>query len=310
MGDSTIVANNDGGFRARGGRWVVDGFSLLIVASALAGGWAVQRFYRPGPPPPPFPRQPSEFRSALVLAADKEAALSALSVRADDTQALLNLAIIYFEEGAPVKALESLERARDLGVLDERLFYYAGVLYEAQGLPDYAVVEYEKFLRHRPDDLETRLRLANTLYRLDEVDRSIEHYRLVLKSRPGDPLVSYNLAMAYRDKKNWADGLAALNPFLVSGKPMPAGGHRLLGDLYLGSGNAARALSEYEKERELQGETLDVCLALATAAETLKKTDLAVSYWTKALALDPTHRDARARLRRLKQPVPARRRSS
>lgn len=207
-----------------------------------------------------------------------------------------------------MKALESLERARDVGVLDERLFYYAGVLYESQGLPDYAVAEYEKFLRHRSDDLETRLRLANTLYRIDEVDRSIEQYRLVLKSRPGDPLVSYNLATASRDKKNWADGLAALNPFLASGKAMPAGGHRLLGDLYLGSGDAAKALTEYEKERDRQGETLDVCLALATAAETLKKTDLAITYLTKALALDPTHRDARTRLRRLKQAVPPRRR--
>lgn len=308
MGASSIEINNDGGSRARGGRWALDVFALLVVACAVAGGWAVNWFYRPAPPPPPFPRQPSEFRSPSTLATDKKAVLAALSVRADDPQALLNLAIIYFEEGTPVKALESLERARDVGVLDERLFYYAGVLYESQGLPDYAVVEYEKFLRHQPNDLETRLRLANTLYRIDEVDRSIEQYRLVLKSRPGDPLVSYNLAVAYRDKKNWADGLAALNPLLASGKAMPAGGHRLLGDLYLGSGDAAKALTEYEKERDRQGETLDVCLALSTAAETLKKTDLAITYLTKALALDPTHRDARARLRRLKQAGPPRRR--
>lgn len=282
--------------------------TLLVVLSALAGGWAVQRFYQPKAPAPPFPRQPSEFRSPSVLAIDKEAALSTLSVRGDDLASLLNLAIIYFEEGAHVKGLEYLERARDLGAIDDRLFYYAGVMYEAQGLPEYAVAEYEKFLRHHPDDVETRLRLANALYRMDDVDRSIDHYRRVLTARPGDPLVSYNLALAYRDKKRWDEGLTALKPFLDLGKPLPAGGHRLLGDLYLGSGSAEKALSEYEKERDLSGETLEVCLALAAAAETLKKTDLAVAYWNKALGQDPTHREARARLRRLKQPVPSRRR--
>lgn len=245
-----------------------------------------------------------------MLAAAKAASLSVLSARPDDITAHVDLAIASFEGGSGeyVKGLEYLERARDLGALDDRLFYYAGVMYEAQNLADYAVSEYEKYLRWHPDDLETRLRLANVFYRLDELDKSIEAYRLVLAGKPNDPLVSYNLAMAHRDKKNWREGREALKPFLDFGIPLPVGGHKLLGDLTRGAGDPQQALAEYEKERAVSGDSADLASGMAHAAESLGRSDLAIERWNKVLELDPANREARARLRKLKQPVPGRRR--
>ena len=290
--------------------WYNDPLWLVITAVGVAVLlWTVRRY--PAPPPPlPFPRHADEFRSAPVLEAAKAASLAVIADHPDDIAAHVNLAIACFEGGSGdyVKGLEYLERARDLGALDERLFYYAGVMYESQGLSDYAVPEYEKYLRRHPDDLETRLRLANLFLRLEDVDKSIEAYRLVLAAQPNDPLVSYNLALAYREKKSWAEGLAALKPYLDAGKQLPAGGHKLLGDLNRGAGDAQRALSEYELERGASGDSAELAAGMALAAESLGQSDVAIERWNKVLELDPNNRDARTHLRKLKQPVPGRRR--
>lgn len=282
---------------------------FLLALGVAVFLWTIRRY--PSPPPPiPFPRQSADFRPAPTLAAAKAVSLALIAEHPDTISAFVDLAIACFEGGPGdyVKGLEYLERARDLGALDERLFYYAGVMYEAQGLTDYAVPEYEKFLRRHPDDLETRLRLANLFYRMEELDKSIEAYRLVLVGQPNDPLVSYNLAMAFRDKKNWSEGLASLKPFLASGKPLPAGGHKLLGDLYRGAGDAQRAMKEYELERAYSDESAELASGMAQAAESLGRTDVAIDRWKKVLELEPSNREARKRLRKLNQPVPGRRR--
>ena len=65
--------------------------------------------------------------------------------------------------------MNALEKARSLGATSESLFYYAGVMYEALGLPDYAVNELSKYLRHYPDDYDTQMRLANLSRAAEEI---------------------------------------------------------------------------------------------------------------------------------------------
>lgn len=293
-----------------GSPWYTDPFWPVILALGVAVCFWTIRTYPSPPPPAPFPRHLSECRPQAALAAARAASLAVLADHPDNIPAHVDLALACYEGGPAeyVKGLEYLERARDLGALDERLFYYAGVMYEAEGLSEYAVPEYERFLRCHPEDLETRLRLANLFYKTGELDKSIEAYRLVSAQKPNDLLVSYNLAFVHREKKNWAEGLSSLKPFLDSGKPLPVGGYKLLGDLYLGSGDAQRAMAEYEREQVRSGESADVSVSIAQAAESLGQIDVAVQSWNKALTFDPANREARAHLRKLKQPVPGRRR--
>lgn len=290
--------------------WYTDPFWPVILALGVAVCfWTVRQY--PSPPPPlPFPRHISECRPQAVLAASRAASLAVLADRPDDISAHVDLVLACYEGGPTeyVKGLEYLEHARDLGALDERLFYYAGVMYETEGLSEYAVPEYERYLRRHPEDLETRLRLANLFYKMGELDKSIEAYRFVLAQKPNDLLVSYNLAFVFREKKSWAEGLSSLKPFFDSQKPFPVGGHKLLGDLYLGSGDAQRAMGEFEREQARSGENADLASSMAQAAESLGQKDVAVLCWNKVMAFDPANREARAHLRKLKQPVPGRRR--
>jgi tetratricopeptide (TPR) repeat protein len=285
-----------------GSRWSFDPAWVLLVVVGAGMVYVTLPLYPPPLPPPRFPKNISDFRSPADLQQAKSVALSMLETKPDNMAAHVELAIAFFEGGSEqyVKGLEHLERARDLGALDERLFYYAGVMYEGQGLSDYAIPEYEKYLRLHPEDLETRVRLANLYYRSDDFDKSIESYRAVLVETPNEPLVSFNLAMAYREKKKWEEGLTALKPFLELGIPLPVGGHQLLGDLYHGAGDPQRAWNAYEKDRVVSGESAALAARMATVAEKLGQKDLALERWKKVLAFDPNHRQARNRLRRLK----------
>ncbi len=258
------------------------------------------------PPPVPFPRQPSEFRSAAALETVESAARAALDKRPDDIDALLQLVVAGFERGPDryEEALKNLEKARDLGALDDRIFYYAGALYEAKGVPEFAAPEYEKFLRRHPDDLETRLRLGNLYYRLEELDKSAEAYRRVLAKKPGDTLVSFNLAFVLRDRKNWTEALEALKPFTEGGRALPTGGRKLLGDIYRGLEDPRRALDHYQAELVAGGDSPELAAAMAAAFEDNGEPDAAAERWQRVLQFDPKNREARGRLRRLKTRLP------
>ncbi|MBK6881044.1 MAG: tetratricopeptide repeat protein [Elusimicrobia bacterium] len=293
-------------------------FDVLAGALAAAGVVAVAfvgRIY--GPPPVPFfPRTPDEFKTGAPLDADELTARTALRALPENIEAMVDLGIVLYQRGpdrylnkdaaldAPwdMGALQLLERARHLGSLDERTFFYLASMYEAKGLPTDAADNYERHLRLHTDDVETRLRLGNLYYRLEDFDKSAAAYRGVLASRPGDPLVSYNLALVLRDKKSWTDGLEALRPFTQNARPLPSGGHKLLGDLWRGAGNPTAAVENYGKEMEASGESVELLAALAQAREDLKENDAAIAAWERVLVLDKDHRDARSRLRRLKKP--------
>ncbi len=285
----------------------------MAGATALA---VIGRLYAP-PTVPFFPRSPDQFKTGTALDADELAARTALRAQAENLGAMMDLGVALYQRGpdrylnkdaaldAPwdMGALQLVERARHLGSLDERAFYYLGAMYEAKGLPTDAADNYERHLRRFPEDVETRLRLGNLHYRLEDLEKSAAAYRAVLAARPGDPLVSYNLALVLRDKKAWTEGLDALRPFTQNARSLPSGGHKLLGDLWRGAGNPAAAVENYDKELSASGESVDLLSALALAREDLKETDAAIAAWERVQALDKDHREARARLRRLKKPT-------
>ena len=299
-------------------------YDLAFVFLALAGvvsGFFSFRLFQPTPLPP-FPRDPGQYLAGPDLDAAEWSARSALQSNPDNIQAMVDLAVVLYQRGPDrylnteavlerpweMCALQLLERARHLGSLDERLFFYLGAMYESKGLPTDAADNFERHLRRHPEDLETRLRLGNLYYRLEELDKSAAAYRRVLEQRPGDPLVSFNLALVLRDKKLWQEGLAALAPFTEGGRSLPSGGWKLLGDLRRGAQSPSEALACYRRELEISGDSLELALAMAVVHGDLKDNDLAVRCWERVLQFDPDHREARANLRRLKRPVPARRR--
>jgi tetratricopeptide (TPR) repeat protein len=287
-------------------RW--DVFAAAVALGAAVSIAAIIRFYKPPPVHPLFPRSPSEFLSPPQLADAKARAGSLLAKDPQDISALTELAVLTYQEG-PDHALDCIEyaqKALDAGALDDRLFFYRGASYEAKGLTGYAAEDFEKFLRHHPDDLEVRLRLGNLLYRAGELEKAEAAFKAVLAARPADPLVSFNLAVVLRDRRQWEEGLAVLLPIMDRDKTLPVGGQRVLGDLYGGAGKTDEALAAYRKELERAPDDADTAAAVADTLEKSGRKAEAREAWKHVLDIDKGNRRARARIRAL-TPRPARR---
>jgi tetratricopeptide (TPR) repeat protein len=286
-------------------------FDPLLPLSVLVGVgvlWWTSHLYRPVPPVF-FPRQATEFQSSADLDAAQATADALLEKNPVDIDALVQKTLVSFQRGRDYykDALKTLEKARELGALDERLFYYAGVMYEAENLPDFAVTDFERYLNRHPDDLEIQLRLGNLYYRLEDLDKSIDAYRKVLAKQPDDALVSFNLAFVLRDRKNWTEALDALKPFTDGGRSMPTGGHKLLGDIRRGLGDPRQALEEYKIELATSGDSADLAAAMAASEEEVGDTGSAIDRWKQVLRLDPKNSEAKRRLRALNRALKSRR---
>ncbi len=271
---------------------------LLTVLAAVATAILIPRLYRPAPKPF-FPRTSSEFLAPAQINEITARARAVLEKNPQDINALTDLAVAAFQEG-PDHALECIEygqRALDLGALDERLFYYTGASYETKGLNGYAAEEFERYLRHHPDDLEIRLRAGNLYYRTGDLDKAQAAFQSVAAVRPGDPLVSFNLAMVLRDRQMWKEGLDVLTPVLDRDKTLPAGGFRVLGDLFHGLKKTDEALAAYRKEAERSPDDADLAAVVAQTLDDAGRSQEALEAWKRVLDLNPKNKLAAAKIR-------------
>jgi tetratricopeptide (TPR) repeat protein len=299
-----------------GARWLKiledDAPFILLAVAAFTAFIAVQRLYRPADAQSVFfPRVPSEFRAPAQLEDDRGRAVAVLEKDPENLQSLADLAVSEFQQGPDhyVDCAEHAERALALGALDARLFYYAAMVYEAKALNLRAAEAFEKYLRNRPEDQETRLRLGNLYYRMGELEKASAAFRKVLEARPGDPLTSFNLALTLRDREQWAEGLSLLAPLLERDKTLPVGGFRVLGDFHRGLKAPAQAVEAYQKELERSPEDPDILQALAFAWEDAGNIDEAIAAWKRVSAANPKNTKAGTRLRALAQKKKAQSRS-
>ncbi len=142
----------------------------IVVGGMLLAGLTLRTLPRLSTPRSGTARTKSDHRPQEADSAIASAK-AFLTSHPEDFNAWSQLAIAYYYKGPESYAdgLNAIEKARALGATSESLFYYAGVMDEAVGLPDYAANELSKYLRHHPDDYETQIRLANLLSGTKEV---------------------------------------------------------------------------------------------------------------------------------------------
>lgn len=169
----------------------------------------------------------------------------------EDFNAYSQLAIAYFYMGPNyyADALNALDRARDLGATSESLFYYAGIMYDVMGLPEYAVNELEKFHRHSPGDYETSIRLANLYWRTKRTDQVMVLYKQLIDRWPNDPTIWFNYAIIQKEKSQLDDALQSLAKVMkLSSGQLPEGGQYLQGEIARLKGQEDQAMGFYQQE--------------------------------------------------------------
>ena len=215
---------------------------------------------------------------------EADARISAANARLkdspEDLDALTQLAIAYYAKGPEsyVDAMNALEKARTLGATNESLFFYAGVMYDALGLPDYAINEFKKYLRHFPRDYEALVRLGNLYFRDGQDSDAARVYQEAIALWPKDPTVLFNNAVVSVHNGDLATAQKMLDQVQALTGALPVGGLFVKGEIERVKGSTETAVPLYQQEIAKSPDYLPALQALEAALR--QKSD-----WKDAKAL-------------------------
>jgi TPR repeat protein len=185
-----------------------------------------------------------------------------------------------------------------------------------------------------PDNPDARLKLAEGLYRIGDLDAAIDEYRIALKLKPDSAKIHLQLGVALMAKQDWRAAMTELKEAMRL-DPELTQAHYNLGTVFYTIGNLKAAIQSYQRALELQPRFPDARYHLAlvlklshrdqesaqsmeeaaqggvaqaqyflgnayrTGQGVEKNGALAVYWWTKALALG--HQPAAASLSQLRR---------
>jgi len=286
------------------GRWVAVCVTVTAVALVAA---AVFFFARTDDAVPAFPRQQKDFLSGPALDNALSANSRALELDPEDEKAMLERGVLLYQQGptAYLDAIKALEAARDLGALDARLFYYLGVMYQYEGLYEYAAREYQRFLNNVPHDMETRLLLGKLYFQSGEYDRALAQFDAVLSTGADDEIALENAALTLI-KLGKTDRFRAVEAKLRGlGRPAAARAAYVAGVKAYSDGSYAEALERIsEAEKNLDGAVLpeigdgEFTRIKARALLALEKYEESAEVWKDLLAKLPGDEEAKRELAR------------
>lgn len=297
-----------------GGAWLnartlswATGFSIALLFGGL---WFMLR-------EKPLPRRQVDFPAPPQLNTQISSAQDRLKVNPQDISALVELGTLLFEKGKDsyVDAISDLEEARDLGALDPRIFYCLGIMYQEEGLYPFALTEYQRFLRHYPEDKEIRLLAAKLYYRMGLFPEAVGEYERLKFTSPADPLVEENLGLSLWGAKLMERALGSFDQLKTYGGDfgrraefykgqiaLEAGKYQEAADHFAQVGVAASPLPGVPEERVYTG--------LGMALQKLSRWDEAKAAWEAVLKATPRDPKAQAALREVNRRAAAAKRAA
>ncbi len=284
-----------------GGSWLSPRLLAWTAAAAIAVLFGVLWFMLRERP---LPRRRVDFPPPPQLNAQISAAQERLKANPQDISALVELGTLQFEKGKDsyIEAISDLEEARDLGALDPRIFYCLGIMYQEEGLYPFALTEYQRFLRHYPEDKEIRMLEAKLEYRMGLFPEAVGEYERLKFMNPTDPLVEENLGLSlwgakqmdraltsFQQLKTYGGDYGRRAEFYLGQIALEAGKYQEAADHFAACGVAAGPLPGVPDERVYTG--------LAMAQQKLGRWDEAKAAWEAVLKATPKDPKAQAALR-------------
>lgn len=153
-----------------------------------------------------FPRE-GELKVVDETLVDKkiDKLITKLNSSSESLDTMVELGIYYFLKGPKYydKAINFLHNAWKLGSTDIRIFYYLGCMYEFLKLYELATVEYTKFLRNLPNDIEVLIRLGNVYYKMNKINEALNCFNKVLQQDKNNIIALANIGFLYFENKNF-----------------------------------------------------------------------------------------------------------
>lgn len=251
-----------------------------------------------------FPRDRSEFLDPGQLAGRLAALDERLKKNSNDIQALFESGMLKYQKGPAsyVDAIADLENARTKGLSDIRLFYYLGRMYQATGLYDFALQEYERFLNNRPEDLEVRMLMAKLLYASGKYPQAALEYDNLNVRYPGNPVIMENQALSrFKNGQEWRpllESMRALGPEAAYRSDYVQARIDYENKDYAAAAPLLARAAAGVKSTDL-GERIDIYTMLSDSYIKLKQDAGAMTALNELLKLSPSNDEARSQLARL-----------
>ena len=157
---------------------------------------------------------------------------------------------------------------------NSELRYLLGRSYIAAGLEDEGLIAYETLVENNPDDLESRIKVADDLYNLGSFETALQHYDYISQkdAKHGNALVGKSRSLLQLDRDEEARAIAVK----LSGKKATKGdGNYLLGKISAKQGEYKKAVLRLTRAGKEKPELVDAWVALAEAYQQLNQPDKA-----------------------------------
>jgi len=129
----------------------------------------------------------------------------------DDKTTISQLIQIAIQEGKATVALNPT-RADNWAFLAD---IYRSVMSFAQGADQFAIQTYTQAVALNPVNPNLRIALGGIYYALGRYDEAIDAFKLAVLAKSNLPNAHYNLAVAFRDKKDYTNALVEMNTTLT-----------------------------------------------------------------------------------------------
>ena len=260
----------------------------------------------------PLPRRRVDFPAPPQLNSQITEAQERLKENPQDFGALVELGILQFEKGKEsyIQAISDLEEARDLGALDPRIFYCLGIMYQEEGLYPFALTEYQRFLRHYPEDKEIRMMAAKLQYRMGLFPEAVSEFERLKFAHASDPLIEENLGLSLWGAKQMERAQASFTQLKTHGGDFNRRAEFYLGQIALENGKYQEAADHFAG-CAIAGSPLPgipderVYTGSAMALQKLSRWDEAKAAWEEVLKSTPKDPKAQAALREVSRRVAA-----
>ena len=220
-----------------------------------------------------FPRKQTEFLPVARIDKRLKKLEKLYSADKDNLSLLFEISLLKFQKGESFypESIVAMEKARNGGYMDARIFYYLGYMYQHSGLENYAETEYRRFLYNHPDDYYARMLLGRSLYSQKKYTEAAEIYSSLLKSGKDDIVLLSNLVSSlWKSRQKYDNVLKYLEKKGIKGKYAAL---YVQGEMLLEDSRYNEAAAYFQEAGKMKPAAGDLNLSILTAKALYKAGD-------------------------------------
>ena len=164
---------------------------------------------------------------------------------------LINSSFLYSVNGNPAKAEEYLKKALELEPDNEAANLNYALLMAEMNKMNESEKAFRKVLEHNKTNTTALYNLSVIVSKWN-LDEACQLSRRAMEAAPDDPKFGYTYAFFLNQNKKTSEAVSVLKK-IVGNQPANLNSVFLLGNIYLQSGNKAKALDIYEKALKSAG---------------------------------------------------------